>query len=310
MPVSQKAIDFHSRLHLGIDTDWLKNDSDRELYVEARKLGISLPLKFKQRGFDHARLRVKEYDLLLIEPKTGLSLIAEIEQCVSDCNAASLTPIVAFQCEGFKLDPSVAERERVVAWWKMVAARLEGVDVAFNILIESTDLVRKNSAALNDLYKECAKEIALIDPERVMVCCPMGISNPFDLGTLVVPENHFFVEAHFYAAGLARVKGNWTTGTASEKKAITDKLNAMQKFTTDTGIPAWVGAIMFGNYNETGDLFYDYTIDDQKAIAQFVLGEAKTRNIPVALNSDSKFWDEITHDWRTEMVPLLEAIAL
>jgi Cellulase (glycosyl hydrolase family 5) len=308
---TQTVQGFFSRLHIGIDVDWCKTGDARAAYSDHRVAGISLPQAFKQRGFDHVRIRVKDYDLFGTDPKLGTKLITEIEYCVLDCAAAGILPIVSFQAQNYKTTPNTETLTEVAAWWQAVALVLKGTDCAFNLLIESTDAVRNNSKALNDLYRECAKVIGEADPDRVMVVCPAGISSPYELRNLIVPENAF-AEAHFNAAGFSRAKGTWTTGTTEEKATVKARLNEMMVWATEAKTPVWLGAIMFGNFNGdpsgSENLVYDYTVEQQVEIARFVKAEAQARGIPFAINSCDKYWDYIGRCWRPEMSPVLDAL--
>ena len=164
---TQRAIDFHQRLGIGIDADWCKGNQDRLLFQQARDRGDNYPAMFAARGFSSARIRIKEYNLNH-EVFPGLHLFMEIVEAIQLCNQCGLTAVVAFQAEDFKADPSPAERDRVIEWWQTMALYLRNFDCAFNLVIETTLEVRHNDAALNDLYQRCADAIAEIDPDRVL----------------------------------------------------------------------------------------------------------------------------------------------
>lgn len=310
MPATTKAIDFHAKLGIGFDADFAKNSSDRLLYQQALTRGQIYPALFKARGFSSARIRVKDYDLTnSVIP--GVTLLDEIEGIVGDCNDCGLTAVVAFQGEAFKEAPTVTERDRVVEWWKTVASALKDYDCAFNLIIETTGVVRQNDAALNDLYQVCCDAIAAIDPDRVMIICPADISAPDRLLNLVIPSgHHVFCEAHFGAAGFDRA-ADWTPpGTVKNRKAILKRLDQMAFWSTQSGVPVWIGAILLGAYNSDPsgqvNLTYSYTIAEQIELATFVRDEAKLRGIPIALNSDDKFLDTQSGQWIELMKPVLD----
>lgn len=309
---TQNVIDFYSKLKVGFCADWAKNSQDRLLYQQALARGQRYPALFKARGFDHTRIRVKDYDLTnSVIP--GVTLLDEIEGIVGDCNDCGLVAIVAFQAEEFKENPTPEHRDQVVEWWKTVAARLKDYDCAFNIVIETTLAVRHNDAALNDLYQVCCDAIATIDPDRVMIIPPSDISSPERLVNLVVPTGHHVLgEAHFYAGGFDRTL-DWTPpGTDRQRKKVIKQFDLMAAWTAQTGVPAWLGAILIGNFNNdpSGEvnLTYQFSVEEQVELARFVKDEAAKRGIAIALNSDDKYMDCQSGKWRELMAPVLDEL--
>lgn len=168
----QKTLDFHASLGVGLDVDWCKNQTDRRFYSRAMEAGISFPAMLKQKGFGHARIRVKDYELTQVFEGTGDLLVNEITDRVVECNDVGLVPIVAFQAETWKENPtSSIERDRVAGWWQMMAVALKGLHCGFNVLIETTLIGKNNDAALNQLYRECVAAIRGIDPDRICIVC-------------------------------------------------------------------------------------------------------------------------------------------
>lgn len=309
---TQRALDFHARLGIGVDVDWCKNPTDRILFQQARDRGDNYPAKFAARGFDHARIRVKEYNLQhSVIP--GLTLSMEIVEAVELCNQCGLTAVVAFQAEDFKERPTAEERDRVVEWWREIALLLRNYDCAFNLVIETTLEVRHDDAALNDLYQHCADTIAFVDPDRVMIIPPSDICDPARLLNLVVPEgHHIFVESHFYAGGFDR-DTDWTPpGTVRNRKKITNNLDLITSWMAQTGVPVWIGAILLGNYNgdPSGEvnLTYQFSVEDQVELIQFFKQEAAKRQIPFAVNSDDKLMDTSTGRWIELMEPVVNEL--
>lgn len=308
---SIKASEFYIRLGTGIDVDWCKTNNARRQYNRCKDLGVSIPQAFSMRGFDHARIRCADYDLDTVFDATGFNLLTEIKRCVTDCNAFNLTPIVAFQAEDWKLSPGGIQTDRVIEWWQVLATELIGMDCAFNLLIETTEIGTAHAAELNALYRQCAAAITAIDTDRVMIITPDKISAPERLTMLEIPDGHVFLESHFYAAGPSPTskEKKWTTGTEAEKQLIRNKVKAIVDYRTATGNPVWVGAIMFGNYNSDGidDLLCSYTIDEQCTIARFILGELRSADIPVAINADNKYYDDVEGHWIESMDSLVDA---
>ncbi len=163
----------------------------------------------------------------------------------------------------------------------------------------------------------CTDKIRLTNPSRIILYAPKKISNPEYLTDLRIPESagdYAMVEWHFYAAGpdssalLPNGHPNpkkWTTGTAEEKKFLTDKINLAVNWQNEHNIPTWVGAWMAGNYNK-GNY---YSIEEQIVFAEFMIQSLETENIPWCINAIHKFYDEVSNQWIDSMVPLLNVIA-
>lgn len=313
---------YQTMLGVGMDVDWLKTGKGRKYATKSRNEGTNIPLLFKQRGFDHVRLRVKEYNLTSVFQTTGMTLLAEIEAVVDECLGADLIPVLAFQAHDFKLDPtSDIEKNRVADWWDTVAKQLVSKDfnLTYNLLIETTDEVKKNNDDLNDLYQKVRDKIRETDSARILIIPPNKISDPFELNKLVVPiDDYMMVEWHFYAAGPKRdnEKKQWTNGTESEKGLITDKVLFADSWSMNESIPTWVGAWMPSNYNDGGPggtpqgypTGGDYNISEQVVFATFMSQTLQAYDIPHAINSDTKFFDRIDNVWYPEMKPVLDAI--
>jgi Cellulase (glycosyl hydrolase family 5) len=250
---------YQSMLHVGMDVDWLKTSSGRDAALAARAAGVNVPALFYARGLRHVRLRVAEYDLASSRPNTPEdTILDEIEAAVYECLAAGLIPIVAFQADRFKSDPtSDAELEAVLDWWAAVATRLAGwcPRLAFNIVIEATDALKQHSDRLNLLYEKAEQRLHGIDPNRIVIIAPNKISDPHELAALVVPPSPLvMVEWHFYVAGPQKdnLKKQWTTGTQYEKGLILERVQTAANWSDAHAMPTWVGAWMANNYN-SGD---------------------------------------------------------
>jgi endoglucanase len=316
---SQKAIDFHSRLGTGIDVDWCKNRSDREDFTKALAAGVSVPQLFKDKGFDHARIRIKEYDLTTVEPTTGKTLLQEICDCVEACIDAGLIAIVAFQAESWKENPCDAQADIAAEWWRNVALALSGSgdNVALNTIIETTLIGTTNNTALNNYHRKCCDAIWSVDSERVTIVCPSKICNPDQLKNLIVPEGHCFGEVHGMASGISKTMKDklWTTGTEAERAAMKAKIKTASDWSHDTGTPLWWGAVMPSNYaGAEGAVNYggdrrgsDYTVPQQIEFIQFFIKELRLAGIPVALNADHIYWQTELREWYEPFTPLVES---
>jgi hypothetical protein len=299
-------VNYAGSLTWGCDVDWLKIDRSYYAYVNAKSIGISFPELFLDRGFDHVRLRVRDYDL------TGL--LPKIVEVVNDCLIAGLTPILAFQGERFKMNPSPETQAEMVEWWRMIAYAFQfhRDRLSFNILIETTDAVRNNPQALNDLYAAVVPVIHEITPDRICIVCPCAISAPERLDDLIVPEG-CFVEAHWYAAGPSKLQKNklWTVGTLEEKQLFQNKVDLVTAWRAKMHIPVWVGAMMFSDFNQdddTDNLTSSYSHREQAEFANFASKVLHAANIPAAFNSDTKFFNSDSNEWRFEQKIVLDEV--
>ncbi len=84
--ISTHATEFQQMLQVGIDVDWLKTAEGRGAMRKARKAGINVPKKFKDRGFSHVRIRIK--DDILTDP----TLQDELLKTVIESLDAGLIP--------------------------------------------------------------------------------------------------------------------------------------------------------------------------------------------------------------------------
>lgn len=299
------ATEYVAALGVGLDCDWLKTSYGIETYFNARAKNVFFPKVLKDRGFSTARIRIKDYDLPL----------DKLVSVVDDCLASELIPVIAFQGQNFKDSPNDTTRQEMINWWKPVAIILKDYpqEVAFNLLIETTDAVRNNPAALNQFYAECAPELQAINPNRFLIIPPCGISSPSQLINLTVPTG-CFAEAHFNAAGFTKTPGPnaklWTTGTDKEKAPILKNIADIKSWSTMTGIPVWIGAIMLGNFDDNGDApsTSQYTPNEQTDIATFICGELCKAGISFGINADQHYMNRETGEWLSELNPVLNAI--
>ena len=288
---------YAQRLGRGMDVDWAKTAQGIKAYH------AGAPADFKQRGFSHVRIRIKN--------EADEALLTHLDGILSDCLEAGLIPIVAYQGAGFKENPTQQEMDKVVAWWRTVSSRYRNqpAEVSFDIIIEVTAKLNKEPAKLNQLYENAVAAIRETNPERIVFISPRVRSSPEHLVDLVIPSrhnNHLMAEWHFYAAGPSRSnpKKQWTTGSEAEKDLIRAKVKLAKQWQASTSIPTWVGAWMPSNYNDTND----YSIDEQVAFATFVSCELANALIPFAVNSDTKFYDRDNHQWLPAMAPVVDAI--
>lgn len=328
---------YQSRLCSGLDVDWLKTNPGRVTIYKARKEGISVPQLFRDRGLSHVRIRVKDDVTKSTQnPRTGnMTLLEELKVVVDDCLSAGLIPIIAYQALPFKLNPtSDAVMDDVVDWWSTVAHGFKGYshDLAFNFVIETTEEVKHHNDRLNLLYQKISDRLRPLDPERIFICAPNRISAPEELSKLILPklsrgvkDPWVMVETHFFAAGPKRnnSKKQWDRdndgfGDDYEKGLLQGKVNTAKSWSVEQNVPVWIGAIMANNYNETGkptDFLDDgapgggsYTPAQQVEFVRYVTGLLREAEIPVAWNSDTKFFDRHKNTWYDSMAGVLDTI--
>lgn len=289
--------EYQNMLGRGMDVDWSKTSTGKKHYnTQAVK-------DFKKQGISHVRIRIKD--------EANEELFNSLDKQINDCLENGIIPIIAYQAGELKNNPSEENIQKVINWWGTVAKRYKDVShlLSFNLLIECTDALNKEPEKLNEIFERIVTEIRKTNPNRIVMISPRLRSDPTYLNELKIPSQHngyLMTEWHFYASGPSKTSPNklWTTGTDSEKKLIIDKIDLALKYQEKTNIPTWVGAWMPGNYNK-GD---DYSIDEQVIFANFMVNSLSEANIPFAVNSDTKFYNNKTNSWIDDMVPVRDTI--
>ena len=292
-----KPWDYVKLLGRGMDVDWSKTAQGRRYYNE------KTVKDFKEAGVSHVRIRISE--------NATEELLKGLDQQIDDCLANGIIPIIAYQADDFKNEPTEQNIKKVIEWWQIVSERYKAYShlLAFDLLIEATDALNSKPEKLNELYERIVTEIRKTNKTRIIMISPRLRSDPDYLKELKIPSKHngyLIAEWHFYASGPSKTNERklWTTGNEKEQKLITDKINAALSWQKETNIPTWVGAWMPGNYND-GD---DYSIDEQVEFAKYMVQELDKAKIPFAVNSDTKFYDRETNKWMEKMQPVFKSI--
>ena len=209
---------YQALLGRGMDVDWSKTTKGKKYYsVEAVKA-------FKAQGISHVRIRIKD--------EADENLFAHLDQQIKDCLENGLIPVIAYQADELKNEPTEENMNKVIRWWRTVAERYQDYShlLSFDLLIEVTDALNKEPDKLNEIYENLVTEIRKTNPTRIIMISPRLRSDAAYLKELKIPtqHNHYLMaEWHFYASGPSKENDRklWTVGTEEEKKLINDKIN-------------------------------------------------------------------------------------
>ena len=281
----------------GMDVDWAKTAQGMAAYRAEDAVA------FKRRGFSHVRIRVKA--------DATPAFLQHLDRVIADCLRAGLIPVLAYQGDAFKANPTPENMAKVVQWWGTVARRYRQVSplLSFDILIEVTGPLSRQPETLNALYEQVVAEIRRSNPTRIIFISPRARSDPERLSELRIPtqaNGYLMAEWHFYAAGPSPTnpQKRWTTGTPAEKRLVEQKIAAALAWQRQTGLYTWVGAWMPGDYNHGNH----YSVAQQVQFATFVACRLDAAHIPFAVNSDTKFYDREAHRWLPQMAPVVDAV--
>lgn len=281
----------------GIDVVWAETRKGIDTY------NARMVRDFKQAGFSHIRIRVKD--------APSAKLLTHLDRVVQDCLSEGLIPVIAYHGGEFEEKPTIANLNKSVDWWGTVAdfTKKYPHKVSFDLIIEVTDALNKEQDLLNQFYEKAVTEIRKTNPTRIVFISPVVRSAPEYLKALEIPTAHndyLMAEWHFYASGPDKTNENkkWTTGTEQEKNLIRAKIKTAIDWQNETGIYTWVGAWMAGNYNK-GDT---YSVPEQVVFANFVTCELTKNKIPFAINADHKYYDAQKNKWVSPLKPVLDEI--
>ncbi len=290
--------DYQKQLGHGFDVAWA------EFKVKIEGYGLDEISAMKARGFKTARIRTNlPADQVLFD-------ILDVR--IKDCLDSGIVPILAYQGGPMEADPSEANQVLAVEWWRTVASHYADYShrLAFNVVVEWTDLMSKDANLINSFYEKVTPAIRESNPTRITIYSPKRISNPEYLNEMVIPSsagNYVMAEWHFYAAGPSEDPTSpkyWTTGTPEQKKLITDKIKFATDWSAKTNTPTWVGAWMAGNYNKGNSTL----MATQIQFADYMVSVLDEANIPWCINTIDKFYDYEQNIWIDSMQTLRDTI--
>lgn len=286
---------YAAQLGVGMDVDWARTERG------IREFDPLAVRDFHNKGLGHIRIRVAGE---ISEQK-----LIHLRKIVEACEQYHVVPVIAYQAETFKADPDRENEAKVIAWWGAVARYFgrEHPLLGFDLIYEPAERVNRNPQALNHLYEKTIKAIHAIDPQRMVFVAPRLRAAPEALANLKLPaqsSGYVLAEWHIFPWGPQKVSGKypWTSGTAAEKAAIREHINAALRWQHKTGHASWVGGWSAGQSINTAPS------SSTLAFATFMACELQKANIPYALNADNLFYDGEEGAWRPAMEPLLQAM--
>ncbi len=294
-PMPLTASHYVQQLGVGMDVDWARTEQG------IREFDPLVVRDFKAKGLTHVRIRVAG------EP-TEARLI-HLRKLVEACEHYGVIPIIAYQADEYKTDPSASNEKAVINWWSVVARYFGRTSplLGFDLIYEPADKLNHNMASLNRVYDKTIRLVHAIDPQRMIFVAPRMRAAPEDLPALKLPaqsQNYVLAEWHIFSWGPLKSGGKypWTSGTAAEKAAIRARINAAVRWQHKTGHASWVGGWAPG---ESIKITPDAS---QFAFARFMACELKKAQIPYAINADTQFYDGEEGAWRPAPEPLLNAM--
>ena len=285
------AARYAQQLGVGMDVDWARTEQG------IREFDPLVVRDFKAKGLAHVRIRVAG------EP-TEARLI-HLRKLVEAREQYGVIPIIAYQADEYKKDPSAGNEKEVVNWWVAVAHyfRQRSPLLGFDLIYEPAEKLNHNQVSLNRVYDKTIRTIHAIDPQRMIFVAPRLRAAPEELSSLKLPpqsQNYVLAEGHIFPWGPLKNNGNcpWTSGTGAEKAAIRARINTALHWQQKTGHVSWVGGW------SPGETIKNTPSSSQVAFARFMACELNRAKIPYAINADMQFYDGEEGAWR----PLQESL--
>lgn len=289
------AARYAQQLGVGMDVDWARTEQG------IREFDPLVVRDFKAKGLTHVRIRVAG------EP-TEARLI-HLRKLVEACEQYGVIPIIAYQADEYKKDPSAGNEQEVVNWWVAVAHyfRQRSPLLGFDLIYEPAEKLNHNQASLNRVYDKTIRAIHAIDPQRMIFVAPRLRAAPEELSSLKLPpqsQNYVLAEWHIFPWGPLKNNGKypWTSGTGAEKAAIRARINTALHWQQKTGHVSWVGGW------SPGETIKNTPSSSQVAFARFMACELNRAKIPYAINTDMQFYDGEEGAWRPLQESLLNTL--
>ncbi|MDN8600760.1 cellulase family glycosylhydrolase [Citrobacter sp. S2-9] len=289
------ASHYAQLLGAGMDVDWARTERG------IREFDPLVVRDFQAKGLTHVRIRVAG------EP-TEARLI-HLRKLVEACNQYGVIPIIAYQADEYKNDPSPGNEKEVENWWIAVAHYFAQSSplLGFDLIDEPAEKLNRSQASLNRVYDKTLRAIHAIDPQRMIFIAPRMRAAPEALSGLKLPpgsQNYVLAQWHIFPWGPLKSNGKypWTSGTSAEKAAIRARINAAIHWQQKTGHASWVGGW------SPGETIKNAPSPSQLAFARFMACELKKAKIPYAINADTQFYDGEEGAWRPALEPLLTAM--
>lgn len=288
---------YQRMLGKGMDVDWSKTKKGMDAYSSKAVEDL------KTMGVSHVRIRIRD--------DADEALLLRLDQQIADCIRCGVLPVVAYQADALKNDPTEENIRQAAAWWRTVAARYrtQPYYLAFDLVIEVTDALNDQPETLNTIYEALVGAVRETNEKRIVMISPRLRSDAACLDELEIPSQangYLMAEWHFYAAGPSKTNARklWTTGTPAEKALVMEKIRLALDWQEKTNVPTWVGAWMPGDYNDANA----YSVAEQQVFAAFLRQALDNAGIPFAVNADSHFYNRTAGTWYSEMLPLLQTI--
>ncbi len=310
---------YQNILKTGIDVDWVEFTKCSLSYINSN---VNIPKLFKDRGFSHVRIRVKENLNSLIKGP-NITTLQLLKKVVADSLKVGLIPIITYTANDFRENPCQHTLNESIQWWEIIAKNFKNYSdlLSYDLIIETSKKLSSNSTLLNEFYQKAIPMIRNIDKDRILFLTPSHVCDPYYLPQLWYPKDdkYIMIQWHFYAGGPSKKNKTklWTTGTAYEKSLIVKKIEYAKEWCKTHGFYSWIGAWMPTNYNKKGSqkTLYDgapfggdYSLKEEKDFASFMAKSLKSFNIPFAINADTKFFDYDHYRFYDSVSEVLDSI--
>ena len=283
-------------LGVGINVDWMNFEKINRYYFYWRSKGVNIPTYFKEKGFNNVRIRVKAD---IIHNETALM---QLNKIVNDCLKAGVIPIISYTAPELRQKPTnLSAQRQFVEWWTTLAEHFKNTShlLAYDLVIETSGPIEEHPEVLNKVYKEVIQRVREVDPHRIIIVTPAGISKPEYLRYLTVKNDGYIIaEWHIYAGGPKKCRYNSTYIRNSIEIAI--------NWSAKTGIPTWLGAWRPQYYPKR---------KGEGCPISLVLNFSKTMvmylnraGIPYDINSDVHFFDIAHLRWYPQEEDVLNVI--